>query len=46
MVKLPTCISLGSIYQGDPLGTVLGPLFNIYVNDKQQSVMENCTLIQ
>ena len=48
MVNLSTCISDWiQLYQGVPQWTVLGPLFfNIHVNDMQQSVMENCDLIQ
>ena len=47
MVKLSTCSSDWiQLYQRVPQGTVLGLLFNIYINDMQQSVMKNCNLIQ
>ena len=48
MVKLSTCNSDWiQLYQGVSQRTLLGPLlFNIYVNDMQQSVMENCHFIQ
>ena len=45
-VILPSCTSDWiQIYQGDPQGTVLRPLFNIYVNSLYTSIDHKCTVV-
>ena len=46
-VTLSTCGSEWiQLYHGVPQGTVCGYLFNVFVNDMQHTVTENCSLLQ
>ena len=46
-VTLPNCSSDWiKLYQGVPRGTIHGPLFNIYVNDKENVNDNQCKIIQ